>query len=111
MPCTRRNLILAVLALVFAASPALQAQQGGVGSIVGELHMSRGDFPGRIFVEVQFRGATIASAYSDDQGKFGFPGLGSNPYHVVIHDEHFYPVDQLVVLDTSISALSIAQIV
>jgi len=36
--------------------------------------------------------------------------LGSNPYHVVIHDEHFNPVDQLVVLDTSISSMSMAQV-
>jgi len=108
----RRNLILACLVffLLFQVT-ALRAQQGGVGSIIGELQLSRGDFPGSIFVELQFRGATITSVYSDDQGKFGFTGLGSDPYHVVIHDKRFYPVDQLVVLDTSISALSIAQIV
>ena len=110
MPCTLRNLILACLAFLFIVSPGLRGQQIGVGSIMGEMHLSRGDFPGRIFVELQLRGATVASAYSDDQGKFGFPGLGSNPYHVVIHDERFYPVDQLVALDTSISAISMAQI-
>ncbi len=110
MPCTRRNLILACLVFLLFLVPALRAQLGGVGSIIGELHLSRGDFPGRIFVELQFRSAPIASGYSDDQGKFGFPGLASNPYHVVIHDERFYPVDQLVVVDTSISTLSMAQI-
>lgn len=109
MPCTHRNLVLACLLFLLIASPALRAQQIGVGSIMGELHLSRSDFPGRVFVELQLRGATIASAYSDDQGKFGFTGLGSNPYHVVIHDERFYPVDQVVVLDTSISAISMVQ--
>jgi len=88
----------------------LRAQQSGVGSIIGELHVSGGDFAGRVFIELQLRGATLASEYSDNEGKFGFYGLGSNPYHVVIHDEHFYPVDQLVVLDTSISSMSMAQI-
>jgi Flp pilus assembly protein TadD len=110
MPCTRRNLILACLVFLLFATPALRAQQGGVGNIIGELHPSRGDFPGRVFVELQFRGATISSGYTDDQGKFGFYGLGSNPYHVVIHDERFDPVDQLVVLDTSITIVSMAQI-
>jgi tetratricopeptide (TPR) repeat protein len=97
-----------ILVLLFATQ--LVAQTGGVGSIVGELHLNRGDFAGRIFVELQFRGATITSGYSDNEGKFGFYGLGSNPYHVVIQDERFYPVDQLVVLDTAISTLSIAQV-
>jgi Flp pilus assembly protein TadD len=110
MPDARRSPILAGLAFLIISTSALRAQQGGVGSIIGELHLSRGDFPGRIYIELQFRGATITSGYSDDEGKFGFSGLGSNPYHVVIHDEHFNPVDQLVVLDTSISTMSMAQI-
>jgi TolA-binding protein len=110
MPHALRKLILACLASLLISTPVLRAQQGGVGSVVGELHLSKGDFPGRIFVELQFRSAPIASEYSDDQGKFGFHGLVSNPYHVVIHDERFYPVDQLVVLDTSISPMSMTQI-
>ena len=109
MSRTRHNLILTCLVWLLV-SDALRAQQVGVGSIVGELHLSRGDFPGRIFIELQLHRATIANMYSDDQGKFGFVGLGSNPYQVVIHDERFYPVDQLAVLDTSISTLSIVQI-
>lgn len=110
MLCAHRILILACFVFLLISVPALRAQQGGVGSVVGELHLSRGDFPGKVFVELQFRSAPIASGYSDDEGKFGFHGLGSNPYHVVINDERFYPVDQLVVLDTSISLMSMAQI-
>jgi Tfp pilus assembly protein PilF len=110
MRCTRRNLIFACLVVLLIPAPASRAQQIGVGSIVGELRESRSDFPGRVFVELQLRGAPIASVYSDEQGKFGFYGLGSNPYHVVIHDERFYPVDQIVVLDTSVSPMTIVQI-
>ena len=110
MPCRRRSLILSCLVFLLISASALRAQQGGVGSVVGELHLSRGDFAGRIFIELQLRGATLASAYSDEEGKFGFYGLGSNPYHLVIRDERFYPVDQLVILDTSISIMSIAQV-
>lgn len=105
-----RKLILVSFLFLLIPIPKLRAQQGGVGSIIGELHVSRGDFPGRMFVELQLRTATIASAYSDDEGKFGFYGLGSNPYHIVIHDERFVPVDQTVILDTSISTMSVAQI-
>jgi Flp pilus assembly protein TadD len=111
MPCARRNRILACVVFLLILTPVLRAQQGGVGNIVGELHLSRGDLGGSIFVELQLRGATLASAYSDGEGKFGFYSLGSNPYHVVIHDERFYPVDQLVTLDTSISIVSMAQII
>jgi Flp pilus assembly protein TadD len=111
MLCTRRNLVLLCLVVLFVAPLAIRAQQGsGVGSIVGELHLSRGDFPGRVFVELQLRGAAVSSIYSDDQGRFGFYGIGNNPYHVVIRDERFNAVDQLVVVDTSISAVSIVQI-
>lgn len=108
MPYARRFLVCLVFLLI--PVPALRAQQGGVGSVIGELHLSRGDFPGRVLIELQLRGAALASAYCDDEGKFGFYALGSNPYHLVIHDERYYPVDQLVVLDTSISLTSIAQI-
>src|SRR5207244_7638246 len=109
LPPPGRNLILAYLVFLIMSASTFQVQIG-VGNIIGELHLSRGDFPGRIFIELQLRGATLASAYSDDEGKFGFYGLGSNPYHVVIHDERFYPVDKLVELNTSISATSMAQI-
>jgi TolA-binding protein len=105
-----RYRVLTWLFLLYVLAPMVVAQQGGVGSIVGETHQARGDFPGKVFVELQLRGATIDSTYTDDEGKFGFHSLGSNPYHVVISDEHFYPVDQLVVLDTTISSLSLIQI-
>jgi tetratricopeptide (TPR) repeat protein len=82
--------------------------QIGVGSINGELHVTRGDFPGTVLVELQLRGATITSQYCDEEGKFGFQGLNSNPYHIVIHDERYNPVEQLVVLDTSISGIAMA---
>ncbi|PYX09772.1 MAG: hypothetical protein DMG88_04760 [Acidobacteria bacterium] len=108
-PQLGRNLILASVVFLLISVSTLRAQVG-VGNIIGELHLSRGDFPGRVFIELQLRGATLASGYSDDEGKFGFYGLGSNPYHVVIHDERFYPVDKLVELNTSISATSMAQI-
>jgi tetratricopeptide (TPR) repeat protein len=111
MPGTRRDLVFGCLVLLLISAPPPCAQQAAVGSIIGELHLSRSDFPGRVLVELQLRSAPITSVYSDDQGKFGFYGLGSNPYHVVIHDERFYPIDQLVVVDVSVSVLSMVQII
>jgi len=92
------------------ASISSFAQQGGIGSIVGELQQARGDLAGRMLVDLQLRGATISSTYSDDEGKFGFYGLESAPYHVLVRDEHFRPIDELVVLDTSISQVAVVRI-
>jgi tetratricopeptide (TPR) repeat protein len=105
-----RDLSFLVLNLVLVVSFPAFSQQGGVGSIVGELQQTRGDLAGRMLVELQLRGAPIASTYSDDEGKFGFYGLGSNPYHVLIRDEHFRPIDELVALDTAISPISLVRI-
>src|SRR5437016_6850700 len=91
-------LFLSFLAFLPFVGTVASAQQQ-YGGISGEIHVARGDFPGRVLVELRLRGAAIASVYSDEQGKFGFTGLEANPYHVVIVDDRFYPVDQLVVVD------------
>jgi len=101
--------MLGLLAALLGSTSPLWAQ-GGVGSIVGEVHAGTGDFSGRVFIELQLRHATLDSIYSDDEGKFGFYSLGSNPYHVVINDERFQPVDQLAAVNTSISAVTIVRI-
>src|ERR1700758_3068114 len=78
--------------------------QAQVGSVTGELQVLRGDFPKYpILVELQLHGATINSAYADNQGRFGFYGLASNLYHVVIKDEAYNPIDQPANLNLSIS--------
>ena len=110
MPCSRHRIGFACLFLFLSLIVPLQAQQSAVGSIIGELHLNRGDFAGRVLIELQLHGAPIASQYSDEEGRFGFHGLLSNPYHLVIRDERYDPVDQQIVLDTSISALAIAQV-
>ena len=103
-------LFLSFLAFLPFVGTVASAQQQ-YGGISGEIHVARGDFPGRVLVELRLRGAAIASVYSDEQGKFGFTGLEANPYHVVIVDDRFYPVDQLVVVDPSIIAITRAQII
>ena len=104
----KRSVILSCFAVLLVSTSALKAQQ--FGRIAGEVHAPRTDFPGRIFVELQLHGSPINSLYTDEQGKFTFEMLASNVYHVVIRDERFVPVDERVMLDLSISSMSIVQI-
>jgi Flp pilus assembly protein TadD len=104
-----RTLLLSLLGFLILSASSVSAQQ--YGTIVGEVHVARADFPSQpILVELQLRGAAIASVYTDGQGRFGFHGLGSNPYHVVIHDDAFYPVDELAKLDLSITSTLMVQV-
>src|SRR5207248_7336778 len=85
--------------------------QAQVGSIIGRIQVIRGDFPNRpILVELQLHGATVESAYADNQGRFGFYSLGSNPYHIIINDEGYQPVDEPANLNLIISAQVMVQV-
>jgi tetratricopeptide (TPR) repeat protein len=53
-------------------------------------------------VELQFRGATITSEYTDEQGRFEFDSLVDNAYRLVIRDTRFYPVDELAIVNTAV---------
>lgn len=109
MPYAFRKLILyGAVSLLFSIPLTLCAQE--TGRIVGEVRVIRGDFPGRILVELQFRGAPIASRYTDEQGNFEFDSLVDDAYRVVIRDEHYYPVDELAVLNTAISTITTVSI-
>ena len=93
-PRTRSLLLLAALGTLLQVR-VLQAQEGW--AIVGEVQTIRGELPDRpILVTLQFRGGPIATTYSDSEGKFSFSDLMVNAYHVVINDEKFRPVDQIV---------------
>jgi tetratricopeptide (TPR) repeat protein len=75
------------------------------------MRVSRGDFPSHpILVDLQLRGSTITSVYSDAQGRFGFYGLEGNAYHVLIRDEAFYPIDELVVVNPITSPTNMVQV-
>jgi len=68
-----------------------------IGGIGGRIRTAKGDFlPHQIMVELRFRGATVSSVYADLEGRFGFTSLVPNPYHIVINDESYYPVDEVV---------------
>jgi len=108
MKCPYRKPVLTCFSFLLISAATLCGQQ--TGKIVGEVHVVRSDFPGRILVELQLHGAPIGSEYTDEQGKFAFSSLTNNLYHVVIHDDRFYPVDQQPMLDLSISTFTMVQI-
>ncbi len=98
----------ALLFLVFAC-PRLHAQD--VGNIVGQVRMPNGDLPPkRILITLETRGAILNTTYADNEGRFGFYQLLSNPYRLVIEDAEYQPVNQLVVVDPKISLTTTANI-
>lgn len=90
----RHAALLALCAwLGFGAGALIHAQQQVLGSIVGHVHVARGDVPpGRVLVTLEVRGAAMDSIYTDSEGTFGFHQLLPNGYYVTINDEHYQPV-------------------
>ena len=82
-----------------------------MGRIIGQLRVTKGDFPPHpILIELQLHGSTITSLYADQQGRFGFYNLEANPYHVVINDPAFRPVDELANVNPLVSPFNMVQI-
>jgi tetratricopeptide (TPR) repeat protein len=85
--------------LMFSLSPSAQQT---AGSIVGHISVLRGDTPPeQVLVTLEVRGAPMDSVYADSSGTFGFHNLGSNPYYIVINDDHYEPVRRQAVIDPS----------
>jgi tetratricopeptide (TPR) repeat protein len=99
------------LLLVLLASTATWAQ-GGVtaGSIIGIARVLRGTFPEQIMVSLELRGATVATVYTDPEGRFSFNNLLPAPYHIVINDERYMPVDQDVVVRPDVLTVNVLQL-
>ncbi|HYH00384.1 MAG TPA: tetratricopeptide repeat protein [Terriglobales bacterium] len=108
-----RPLVLARVLLLVVLCPAVAVHSQGpqYGSIVGQVRVSPGSLPSRaVLIELHTRGATIASGYTDNEGRFSFNGLMGNPYHVIINDPDYAPVDELVALDPSSAAVRMLNI-
>ena len=99
--------LLLLLAGIFPS--VLFAQQQELANIVGQLRLSAGDFPSQqILVELRFRGGPVSTTYADGEGKFGFDGLVSGEYHIVINDDAYDPVDERLMLHADVSAYALA---
>ncbi len=99
-----------VIFLVMAFHHLSQGQQAF--SIAGTVQTFHGELPDRpILVTLQFRGNTIATVFSDSEGKFSFSELSPNPYHVVVNDEKYRPVDAQVEINPLSSSVNFARII
>jgi predicted Zn-dependent protease len=95
--------LLVVALLALSAPHCLLAQQGW--SISGSVMTYHGETPDRpILVTLQFRGNTIATTFSDSEGKFSFSELAPNLYHVLIDDEKYRPIDQTVQINPMVTS-------
>ncbi len=86
-------------------STTLAQQSQTLGSIIGHVHVVRGEVPPeRVLVTLEVRGGAMDSVYTDSQGTFGFHSLGPNPYYVTVNDEHYQPVRiPAVIMPTSLN--------
>jgi len=99
----------AIFLVSFSAGGTLQAQD--TGSIIGQIRISRGSFPSRrIEVSIETRGARVGTTYCDDEGRFLFPVLPANLYHILVNDSEFYPADEMVPFNPGVTRSTIVQI-
>ena len=108
----RSRLLPAVFFLLgVAGCLAAPAHAQDVGNIVGQVRVTRGDFPPeRIKVTLVTRGITVGDTWTDSEGKFAFYNLLGNPYHVIIDDEKFQPYSEVVRLDPTLVRTNIITI-
>lgn len=107
---SRLLLVWSVLLLCLGLSADLHAQQQ-LGKIIGHVRISRGDFPPHpVLISLEMRGTPIASAYSDDQGRFGFYSLVANEYRVTVNEDPYEPFSTTLILDPTFSPMNFVQI-
>jgi Flp pilus assembly protein TadD len=107
----RGSRVLLWSALLFCLVPSqLCAQQNQLGKIIGNVRVVKGDFPPhRVLISLEMRGSPIESAYSDDQGRFGFYSLVPNQYRVSINDDGYEPVSELTEVNPATSPVNFVQ--
>lgn len=98
---------IGALLFLFAMGPVSWSQ---MSSIIGVVRVLRGSFPEPVLVTLQLHGATIATAYTDAEGRFAFNSLPSNLYQLSINDERYVAVDMRVETRPDIQPLTILQL-
>jgi Flp pilus assembly protein TadD len=99
-----------ILFLLLSMAPFAWPQGFSSGSIIGVAHVLRGTFPEPVLVNLQLHMATIATAYTDPEGRFGFYSLSSAPYRVVIRDDRYMPVDIQVDVRPDVVTVNVLQL-
>ena len=109
---TSRRKLFAAVSLAFVLSGFSAAQQNSYANIVGQVTVARLGFPPKaILVNLQSRGATINSVYTDNQGMFGFYALVGGMYYVIIQDPDYESANRQVDVDPTITQQNNIQIV
>jgi hypothetical protein len=91
--------------------PKAVAQIPQTGNIAGQVQISRGSFPPEaILITLETRGAMVGRIYADNEGRFGFYDLQPNPYHIIINEKKYLPVDEIVVVNPIIAHTNIVHI-
>lgn len=102
---------VALLASIVVIPSLLSAQQIQLGKIIGNVRVSRGDFPAHaVLISLEMRGSPIGSAYCDDQGRFGFYNLVGNQYRISVTDEAYEPVSEMTEVNPATSPVNWVQI-
>jgi tetratricopeptide (TPR) repeat protein len=110
-PARAGNGVLLLLALALfwpeLTVPSWAQTGESLGSIIGRVRDERGEAPPqRILVDLELRGASMNSVYTDAQGTYGFHTLTPNSYTVRINDDQYEPVEKPAVIEaTSMSPL------
>jgi Flp pilus assembly protein TadD len=93
-------LLVSATVLQFLSQPAWAQQT--LGSIIGRIRVEHGDAPPqRVLVDLDLRGASMSSVYTDAQGTFGFHMLAPNSYTVIVADDHYQPVQKVAVIEAT----------
>jgi tetratricopeptide (TPR) repeat protein len=106
-----RVLFWCALLICFVVRSPLWAQQNQLGKIIGNVRVSRADFPAHpVLISLEMRGAPIGSAYCDDQGRFGFYSLVANEYRITVNDDSYEPVTETVAVNPETAPMNFVQI-
>ena len=106
----RCKTIYAVILVIVACVCGANAQNTS-GAIVGQLRIVRGSFPANpVLVSLEGRGVVINSVYSDNEGRFTFPGLPGNLYHVVVSEKEYQPVRETIALNPETGPMAMVTI-
>jgi Tfp pilus assembly protein PilF len=105
-----RVLLWSALLAAFVIPRQFSAQQNQLGKIIGNVRVVKGDFPAHpVLISLEMRGSPIESAYSDDQGRFGFYSLVPNSYRVSINDDAYEPVSQTTDVNPATSPVNFVE--
>jgi tetratricopeptide (TPR) repeat protein len=111
MRANSRILVCSALLLSLLVPCQLHAQVVQTGKVIGNVMVTGSGFPVYpVLVSLELRGSPIASAYTDDQGRFGFPNLVGGLYTVRITDDSYEPASQTTNVDPSTAAINFVQI-